>query len=123
MPGRPKNEKKAQPAQPQGPPVGLLKALEDTGRIRGSSATPKPTILSPIPSGGKSFQDHIDKMNKMSLNGDQAGQRNPKLGKRNDLNASEASDSSGDGVVLSSSTQKVTIHFSFISSHRNADND
>jgi hypothetical protein len=104
MPDRPKVETKMRPAQQtqqQGPPAGLLKALEDTGRVRGSSATPRPSILSPIPSGGKSFHDHINKMNRLSLT-EMAGPSNTKPEKRYNPNVSESSEGSGGSASVAS---------------------
>lgn len=118
MPDRSKVETKMRPAQhtqQQGPPAGLLKALEDTGRVRGSSATPRPPILSPIPSGGKSFHDHINKMNRMSLT-DMAGPSNTNFEKRNNVNVSENSEGSGGSASVASLTPKKVsrTHQSFL---------
>lgn len=102
--------KKGQPSGSQGPPIGLLKALEDTGRVRGSSATPRPTaaVLSPSPAGGKSFQEHIEKLQNMSLEDDPALRSTGTFGMRNSFNGN-ASDSSSGGIDISPD-RKVLIY-------------
>jgi hypothetical protein len=54
------------------PTSGLLKALMETGRTKGSSATPAPSVISPNPD--RDFQAQIDKMNTSSLSRDNQGQ-------------------------------------------------
>ncbi|KAK2629278.1 hypothetical protein QTJ16_000098 [Diplocarpon rosae] len=47
---------------------GLIKAVGNTGRVRGSSATPAPQVISPIPR--RKMQSIIDNMNNMSIGQD-----------------------------------------------------
>jgi hypothetical protein len=45
-------------------PSGLIRAVNNTGRTRGSSATPTPSVVSPTPNRG--YQAQIERMNKAS---------------------------------------------------------
>jgi hypothetical protein len=63
----PKRQSTSKPPNTQSdhrPTSGLLKALLDTGRTKGSSATPAPPVISPNPN--RDFQTQLDKMNNTS---------------------------------------------------------
>ncbi|KUJ21834.1 uncharacterized protein LY89DRAFT_385378 [Mollisia scopiformis] len=91
MSNRNKNQKKA----PAETPAGLTKALEGLGRIRGSAATPQPTMQPSMqPSGGMTFKDR-DAMAK-----GEGQQNHPQEG------GSSSSDTSGGGVTLTMAPHK-----------------
>jgi hypothetical protein len=63
----PKRQATGKPPSTQSDPrptSGLLKALMETGRTKGSSATPAPPVISPNPN--RDFQAQLDKMNSAS---------------------------------------------------------
>jgi len=57
---------------PAGAPKGLIKALLETGRTKGSSATPAPQVVSPNPN--RAMQAQIEKMDDASQARDNQGQ-------------------------------------------------
>ncbi|PBP27504.1 hypothetical protein BUE80_DR001761, partial [Diplocarpon rosae] len=78
---------------------GLIKAVGNTGRVRGSSATPAPQVISPIPR--RKMQSIIDNMNNMSIG--QGSMENYSERSNNSRNVSPtASIHSPDGSVLQS---------------------
>jgi hypothetical protein len=84
-----------QPSTPSDPPhpSGLIRAVNDTGRTRGSSATPAPAVVSPRPNRG--YQAQIDQMNPVSNH----------QGNRNYQNASPS-----NTVQSTSSSQNKRVH-------------
>jgi hypothetical protein len=74
-------------------PSGLIRAVNDTGRTRGSSATPAPAVVSPRPNRG--YQAQIDQMNRISNH----------QGNRNNQNASPS-----NTVQSTSSSQNKRVH-------------
>jgi hypothetical protein len=73
------------------PSSGLMKALIDTGRTKGSSATPAPPVISPTPN--RAYQFQIERMNNASH-----------------VRDNQSQDTSPANLRYGSSSQRQTLH-------------
>ena len=72
---QPSNKQSNSQSDPH-PSSGLIKALLNTGRTKGSSATPAPPVISPTPS--REYRPHIERMNNASqVRGNQSQEMSP----------------------------------------------